>query len=428
MATHVAAAAEGADMRIWRDIISRHAWNNSVMMGKGNTGTTMSSATPVGKVAQLRGVFDRSLSSRDAALQKMTQKIDAYHGIEKAEYRNIDRRIAALKDISSFARDVMKTFGISESGASVRHGPSATRDAQLKAYTSSNPRDATLDRHLLTLARRSLRKAGYLKMLKQYYAPGGAGYAHRSPQVLRALFQAPKEVTNTAVGLEPELRLEQLDPVHRSNYEDMNDGGCGKAFHLWVSDTRQDKPFFLWLENSLVCLEDDKIQAAAQSIPYDRMDQRNSSGGHRQRIVCMPAPLTSFDLDKIGSAHSICSTATFSCDAPKDPSHAGGGGVAAYVWTEEGELFIGEHRGNVFHHSSFVSGRRVRCAGMIKIQGGYVTAVSNNSGHYKPRKAQLHNFVQWLQGAGAFAPNAVVEAFLGNGQAFNGSPSAFLSS
>lgn len=414
-------------MRVWRDIISRSAWNQIVMKGVGNTGITSSSPKPVGKVAQLRGVFDRSLSSRDAALQKMTHKIESYHAIEKAEYKNIDRRVSALKDISSFAQEIMKTFGISEASARVRLGNSAYRDpAWGNAHTHSDPSEATLDRTLLTLARRSLRKAAYLKQLKHYYAPGGVGYAHRSPQVLRALFQAPQELTDTLVGLSPEVRLEQLDPVHRSDYEHQHDGTCGRAFQLWIGDTRQDKPFFLWLENSMVCLEDDKSKTGAQSVAYNQLDQRVGGGDHRQRIVCMPAPLTSFDINKLHHAHSVCSTATYSCYAAKDPTGKGGGGVAAYVWSEDGELFIAEHRGGGFHHSSFVSGRRVRCAGMIKIQNGYVTAVSNNSGHYRPRKAQLRHFVQWLHGANAFAPAAIVEAFLDHGPVFHGNPAAFL--
>ena len=53
-------------------------------------------------------MFDRSLSSRDAALQKMSQKIDAYHGIEKAEYRNIDRRIAGAEKVGKHKTSMLQ--------------------------------------------------------------------------------------------------------------------------------------------------------------------------------------------------------------------------------------------------------------------------------------------------------------------------------
>jgi hypothetical protein len=419
-------------MRIWRDIISRRAWEGVVARfhqgyrdDVSNSHTTSKEA-PVGKVAQLRAVFERSLSSRDAAIQKLTLRISSYHDIEKAEYRNIDKRISALHEISALANDFIKVFKVDMDYARQRGGPSGQKDLERNAYTSSNPRDMSFDRHVLTLARRSLRKAGYLKLLKQYYAIGGTGHAYRSPAALRALFNAPKESTNEFVGLEPEVRLEQLDPLHRSNYEDMNDGGCGRAFQLWAADARQTTPFFMWLENSLVCLADDKAEAAAQSVPYDRMDRKVGSGAGRQKVVFFPAPLRALDLDQLAAPPQLCSTTGYVCDPPKDPTGKGGAGVAAFVWSEEGELFIGEHRGHVFHHSSFVSGRRVRCAGMIKVDNGKVSAISNNSGHYKPRKQQMVNMVRFLNGAGAFAQAAQVEVFLGNYQTFNGTPAAFL--
>jgi hypothetical protein len=419
-------------MRIWRDIISSPAWTQVVDRfrtgdtNRHNNAMTTSSAKPVGKVNQLRGAFDRSVSSRDAALDKLTNKIQYYHSIAKSEYRNIDKRIAALKEVSATAQDLIKVFGVDLNFAAKRHNMSGQKDTERNAYTNWVPSQLSFDRHLLTLVRRSLRKAGYLKMLKAYYAAGGEGYAYRSPQALLALYNAPKEIGPEFVGLEPEVRLEQLDPVHRSNYEDHNDGGCGKAFQLWAADAKQQVPFFMWLEDSMVCRENDKAIASAQSVPYHRLDQKHGGGANGQRIVMFPAPLKAFDLDHPNQAPATCSTSTYGCDPPKDPTGGGGNGVAAYVWSEQSELFIAEHRGHVFHHSSFVSGRRVRCAGMIKIDNGFVTAISNNSGHYKPRKQQLQNMVRWLKIGGAFANNAVVEAFLGSGQAFTGTPDAFL--
>ncbi len=417
-------------MRIWRDIYSRQAWLHIMQRwesGQGNNAYSTAQEKPQGRVAQLRSVFDSSLRDRSAALQKITQKLESYHFIDKREYKNIDKRVAALQEISALASQWLKVFKVDMDEAKKRYGVSAPRDAERNAFTNSNPTELTMDRAILSLARRSLRKAGYLHTLKAYYAKGGDGHAHRSPQALLALFNQAKESTDQFVGLEPEVRLEQLDPVHRSNYEDMNDGGCGKAFQLWAADITQNVPFFMWLENSMVCVADDKAEAAAQSVPYNRLDLKQSNGG-KQRIVLMPAPMQLLNLDQPNAALVMASTQGFSCDQAKDPTGGGGAGVAAYVWSEAGELFIGEHRGHVFHHSSFVSGRRVRCAGMIKMAGGRVTALNNNSGHYKPRKPQLKHLVQWLNTAGAFANTATVECFLGNGQTFQGAPGAFLAS
>ena len=54
-------------------------------------------------------------------------------------------------------------------------------------------------------------------------------------------------------------------------------------------------------------------------------------------------------------------------------------------------------------------------------------AVSNDSGHYRPRQAQLQKFVQWIKGAGAFQRAALVFAYLDNGTTYRGNPAAFLS-
>jgi hypothetical protein len=381
-------------------------------------------------VASLRGVFDRSISSRAAALQTLTNKIDSYHNIAKDEYRNIGPRIAALEGIAAFAKDFLKTFNVDMAFAAQRNEDSKfrKRDAT-NAYDSSDPSLGTLDRHILTLARRPLRKASYLKMLKQYYAVGGAGYTYRSPQALLALIKAPKEVNNEFVGLEPHVRLEQLDPVHRSNFELMDNGGCGKAFHVWAANTRQNTPFFMWLETSEVCLEEDKAKADARSLPYDRMDQKTGTGGRKQKIVFFPAPLKSLDLDRLDAMPQVCSTAGYVSAGAKDPSGRENWGkdVAAYVWSQECELFIAEHGDSVFHHSSFVSGQRVRCAGMIKIDNGQVTAISNNSGHYKPRIPQMVNMIRFLRGANAISSTARVEVHTGGPEIIT-TPAAFLSS
>lgn len=415
-------------MRIWRDIISREGWLGVMQRfqdGRGENAITTSRESPVGKVAQLRAVFDRSLSSRDAALRTLTKKIESYHDIEKDEYRNIDARIAALEGISAFASDFLKTFQVDMDEAAKRRGASADRDIGARAYTNSEPRENTLDRHILTLARRSLRKAGYLRMLKRYYAVGGSGYAYRSPQALLALVRAPKESDASVVGLDPKLRLEQMDPVHRGNYEDKTEGACGRAFELWAANPR-GKPFFMWLETSLVCVADDKMNAGAQSVAYDRIDQKTGTGGHRQKIVFFPAPLMALDLDRLDAEPQLCSTAGYMSSGVKDPSGQQGAHVAAYVWSKENELFIAQHGDQLFHHSSFVSGQLVRCAGMIKIDDGRVSAISNNSGHYKPGTHHLVNMVRFLAGARAFTPTAQVEVLLGGDQSARSTPAAFL--
>jgi hypothetical protein len=57
-------------------------------------------------------------------------------------------------------------------------------------------------------------------------------------------------------------------------------------------------------------------------------------------------------------------------------------------------------RENRFNHSSFNAGGNVICAGMLKIEAGYLTELNTNSGHYKPSRANLHRCVQVLAADG----------------------------
>ena len=51
-------------------------------------------------------------------------------------------------------------------------------------------------------------------------------------------------------------------------------------------------------------------------------------------------------------------------------------------------------------HSNFMAGKPVQCAGMIEIEHGIVTKISNDSGHYKPVDPTLTMAISHLQLAG----------------------------
>lgn len=415
-------------MKVWRDIFSAGNWNQAVArfkLGQPDTpnAITTGSADARGGVARLRSVFERKLSSPTAFLEHLTTKITRYHDIPKHDYSKLDLRITALKEISKEANEYLSVFKVDLNQASVRNSEHV-KDNYLRSHPTSNMRSETMDRLVLSLARRSLRKAGYLAQLKSYYSGTGGGASHRSPDKLKALLKAPQENDNGLVGLVPHVRMERLDPVHRSDYEaDTTPGSTGYALQLWLKDSR-DTPFFLWLENSKVCLEDNKGELFAQSVPYERFDQRIGGDTSQQMIIVLPAPLHALSLD--GGNMRIASTAGCTADPDKDPSTKKGVGLAAYVWSAEGELFVAEHRGNVFHHSSFVSGNKVRCAGMISIENGLCTFVSNNSGHYKPRKDKLLTFVNYLRVARALHANAMVAVQTGNGKPWYGTAAHFV--
>lgn len=48
------------------------------------------------------------------------------------------------------------------------------------------------------------------------------------------------------------------------------------------------------------------------------------------------------------------------------------------------------------HHSSFLKGRPVMCAGTLRVSNGQITEITLLSGHYKPNKKELMNFLKHL--------------------------------
>jgi hypothetical protein len=101
--------------------------------------------------------------------------------------------------------------------------------------------------------------------------------------------------------------------------------------------------------------------------------------------------------------------------------------AAAYVWSRDGILYCAEHKGTQFHHSSFLSGKKVRCAGMIDVEGGKVKRVTNDSGHYKPQTRHLRSFVQFLQMHNVFTHNAEIDDHFVKPNQLGLSPQDFLS-
>lgn len=80
-----------------------------------------------------------------------------------------------------------------------------------------------------------------------------------------------------------------------------------------------------------------------------------------------------------------------------------------YVMNAAGEFFVGESLNGVFHHSSFLAGGAVASAGDIKVVGGEIKSISNNSGHYKPGAAFLWQAVRQLELLGVDLRGVTVE-------------------
>ncbi len=416
-------------MRPWRDVIKASTFTKLIEQKMGTT------TARVGKLTQLKGVFDRNLSSPEAFLYHIADKLSSYHGLHKGELKMIDPRIKALKELSQLATRYLTEFKVDMAHAAMRNtNAEGGVDNNLKhkflgSHQSGKPMDETIDRNMLTLARRSLRKAAYLGQLKKYYSKGGAGFRWRDAQELLNYVRSPQEDDGKSMGLTPGVRMEQVDFAHRGDFEETSvEKSCGWTFEIWAKSAQhQQTPFFLWLEMTSVCVEEDKsLIAGTQSVAYDRADLQQATPGNSVKLVIPGSPVMEMDLANMGNGPMTCDTSTYKCAGSKDPLEQWGDGVAAFVWTKEGELFIARHEGLVYHHSSFISGGRVRCAGMIIIKNGVVTAISNHSGHYHPGKDKVFNFVRFLIGHSALAADARLRISLGGGRSWKGTPAEFL--
>jgi hypothetical protein len=89
-------------------------------------------------------------------------------------------------------------------------------------------------------------------------------------------------------------------------------------------------------------------------------------------------------------------------------SKASGPGFAIFVMDADGNIYAGQHRVGLFHHSSFLAGRDVAAAGELKVAAGKLEVMSSKSGHYTPDADQTWQAVKQMAALGvSFASTEV---------------------
>jgi hypothetical protein len=392
-------------MRIWRDILSFETWQflvKSLPAIPNNLGTH-----EMARELVIRRAYLENLNYIGRLLRK-------YHGFRKSDVKQLPARIYALKEISKWAAITLQSHYISDEVAS--------RRTLIKRGSNSIPatraRDESLERNILTLVRRSLRKAAYLQGLQDFYSTEGI----RSRGGFFDLLNNYVQQSNIeSVSLVRTVMLEKYDPGHRG-WELETDWKTGtsiqqamrnqlekanvyfdnsKEFPQEVTITNYfikwcnseiKTPFFMWLEEQPISTSEDK-QGMQGAVGYVRGDQRSVPQGKLDKLrlvkVSDSGVLLAKRLDIDNDPSKVCDTTDYDGKA--------GPGKAAYVWSTDGDFFIGEHIAFKFHHSTFVSGNAVRCAGMVEIKKGKVTYINTWSGHYQPTNQQLAVFVNYLR-------------------------------
>jgi oxalate decarboxylase/phosphoglucose isomerase-like protein (cupin superfamily) len=242
---------------------------------------------------------------------------------------------------------------------------------------------------------------------------------------------AAKEPDDTAlVGMNKGIIMERLDPWHRDfemtfkttvptfNQEKL----YAMAFVQWVMDQRDTNlPFFVWAEGHYMCTEaaDDNgftntdghtinfsdLESTKGSVQYHNSDSTLVAGIDMIWAEANKLYAYHFKENKgfIYEEYDTTSTSETIVGNIVDKNYGKPGDVKytpyaknAYVWTKGKQVFAAPHEFGKIHHSSFVSGDMVRCAGMIGVKKGNVVWVDNDSGHYHPNTRHLKNFVEFL--------------------------------
>jgi hypothetical protein len=366
---------------------------------------------------------------RTALKAAILSQIDAYHRVPKDALFMLKPRAGMLHSIASAARQL---WG----------GDARARFSEIGPIIATLSDKATL-------------KANYIEKLHAFYEGEGRG-VFRGDDLLNFLKSPPHAAGGVLANLQRGCRMERMDPAHRAfevhldpNTPFTNDDfqcGMNWAFAQWCGclmahpqdpdvqtvrpnftvndiDTASLPPFFLWLENHPICVGGDNDTFGMFDFsPADVTGVLYSPYGQAGRAAGGPIKAVEGIHWLLPSSNSV--VVEMPLDDPKDgmrlfdTMHLPGKGheekqSAAYVWTKCGTLLAGEHAAGELHHSSFVAGDDVRCAGMIRIASGKVEMISSNSGHYRPSEANLRQFASWLNDRQVFSPFAFARFFRG---------------
>lgn len=353
-------------------------------------------------------------------IARITALLRDYHAVPKPMLSYFKRRIALLKGISQISRQYCDKYGISRTEPTQYDGQQTT---------------TSMDAYVWSIGVLASRKAGYLEALKRFYG-SAEGRRYQEPAALLEFIRSGQHVIDGFAHLK--CRMERLDPFHRSwEFHIRQDGvvtgseGSGAmelAFLEWVGlyhpnegmkfDPRsapnwntltveETEPFFVWLEDHSVCLGGSEF-GEAEGVIYSGYGPNKVIGAVERIEWLVPSSegtMMAMPMDNLLSKEGLTPFDTLRFNGKPG---VGEGQTAAYVWTRCGTLLAGDHQENKLHHSSFVSGDSVRCAGMIKVEQGKVSYVSNNSGHYKPSNDNLRQFCTWLRDRNVCTPDVMI--------------------
>jgi hypothetical protein len=409
-------------MKPWRDIFSVNKWNGIVRAYQ--QGGLSSKSKTLGR--HIQSIFKDGVKL-PREITPLTEMIGQYHATEKTDLAKVPSRVMQLKAIEILARRYLERFHADRRNK--------TRD-EAGDFTS-------LEAYVWSLAQHAARKADYLTKLDEYYARVRVRNAYvvgNNISASASFIQYLQKPSRTDPGLSSVAalyKLEKEDPLHRDVELHFDKGGrtltrqtvigtsMNMLFAQWaglydddcleVSETFRPKevPFFMWLEGTKACLGEKEEQLGPGSTFEQTAGAIHSVGYGRADLIRLVYPwggaLYCKQLDVLDAPGPgvLFDTPSLVLSESKEK------GALAYVFSRGCELFSAAHKPQRFHHSSFLSGAKVRCAGMIKVVNGKVRLLSNDSGHYRPTANQLRQLAEALERY--WAPDGVVKYWAGAG-------------
>lgn len=390
---------------MWRDVFSVDAWRTIL------ANTRMD-------IADLKGT---TVPSSGFQTQALTLKLKSYHDIPKRDLKKFADRRKALAEIAEIASKIARPAQpVVKAGSKmvITRGDYTDTFAETSLYP-----------WLDSLQRRCAKKGHYLAIMASHYSDKTID---RTPEAfLKHLKTSLKthdkaRLKGGALPMQPGVAMERADPYHRpielgvtlENGKVALKGGTvfplTDVLREWLADASARRlPFYVWLEDHPICtttpgLDPDfkkNYKSYVRSIPYGPgstpfLSVFSEGGGLRCRRID--------DEDDTPQLFDTTNSTLIGGISIKQP------GTAAYVWIKDRGIFSFRHAPGELHHSTLGGGEAVHCAGMWKVQRGWVTLVNNNSGHYKPSRAQVERFREHLEQLRVISKDALFQAHDGH--------------
>jgi hypothetical protein len=365
------------DQHPWRDIYSQTDWQKILASTKPDTSRTTS------------------------ALTGLTDRIHAYHQIQKDAVGFFEQRRACLRVIGDLALQYIGGLGTNAQLA--KTGPGGR-----KVLTPTGP--GGLDPWVMSLTRRAAKKAAYLATLENWI--NTTKERNKSPvalfmELLKREEQKPKDKDEPLLKLGPYGQMENIDPYHRrivfwvnvgaAQVHPINNNRMAAAFSTWLQAYFQQvlggtaaPTFYEWLENHPICTGTPGVTTDYDDLYKDQVRSVN----YCPALHTIQVASGGLQIDWLTGGGAVpLQTALF---PPSRPGKGSVPGSAAFVWDRTGNLWVHQHVDALFH-TSISKGKKIRCAGMINVVQGKVVHLSDDSGHYAPGTNYLCYFVQFLQ-------------------------------